>query len=1256
MVSASPAMGQATSSVRGTIADQQGSVIPNATITLFNKETNFLRQQQTTPAGNFSFDLVPPGQYKLTVEANGFKKTETAVEALIARPTDLGTLKLAVGSTGETVTVTAESQSVTVNTQDSSLGANFISTQITQLPLEARNPLALLTLQAAVTKDGYVAGARSDQSNITLDGIDINDAQTNSITGPVLRLNAEAIEEFRVNTVSSNAAGGRSAGAQVNLVTKSGSNQFHGALFEFHRNTIFTANTWFNNYDGIKRPFLLRNTFGGALGGPIKKDKLFFFYSYEGRRDASQIAAPANDVPLPTLGQGIIRFKASNGTVQQLTGADLLAIFPDTGGINPAAQKALADAAAKYPANDYTYGDSLPGQLYNVASIRFNAPAPVKLNSHVARLDYNISSMQQLFVRANVIHDHDMSGTANAPALPDSKHPGMWSHPWGIAAAHTWTVRNNLVNNFRYGLTRETQTQSGDTTGNYINFRYVFYPVNAIYDSSRKTPVHNFVDDLSWVKGNHTFQFGVSATLVNNIRDRFGSAFDNATTNPSYYPSNVISGAVLSYLQATRGYGVDPSFNTKNIDYAVTALLGRYTQYTAAFTYSADGKLMPVGTSSHREYATQGYEGYVQDTWKFRPNLTLTGGLRYSLWRPVYERNGFEVQPNIPFTTYWERRVAAMNAGSAYLDPIIIDKSGPANGGAPMYSWDKKVFLPKVAVSYSPRFDSGIMSKLFGKNGQSVIRGGFSIANDYFGQQIATFFDQQNQLGFNSKYTTPASTFNVGCGPWVVAGNPTKYASGCTPALGPLFTGFNQDIRSLPNIVIQNTLTFPQQKPVVARPALIEGSLDSQLTTPRNYVWSATFERELPHGSLIQVSYLRRMARHLLAQRDIATPANLVDAKTGMDWYTAATILEKARQQNTNPSYFATNPLPYFENLFAKLATKWGYTNATQAVYDDACGWSGSRGRCYNGWANDWTDVMWDMEPYSSVGPHPFFQPQYGALDSWSTIGNSNYHALTFSFRQRTKSLTVDFNYTYSHSLDDASGLQNSANFAGAALIENPLRQRDSYASSDFDMRHMINVNSVVQLPMGRGKWLAGGAGGVLNAIIGDWQLSNIFRWNTGVPSWTPGDSGTWSTNFQLGSNTTLINYVNPSGCPSNGSDGKPPSWFGKCDVNAIYQSFRNSYPGETGQRNYFRYPSYINVDMGLGKTWKMPYREGHELQFRWETFNVTNTQPFTGRAAWTVDPTQVGPKAKIPDPNFGNYTGTQGTPRVMQLSLRYAF
>src|ERR1041385_2749732 len=674
------AFGQAgTSTVRGIVKDPQGNVVAGATVSLANSATNFSRTATSNSEGVFSFEQVPVGDYRMEVTATGFKKAVvTNVHALVARVTPVD-FTLEVGSVSETVTVTSTAAENLINRDDATLGNNFVNRQITQLPLEARSPLALLTLQPAVTKEGYVAGARTDQSNVTLDGIDINDAQTNAIAGvdaipnggaqltapqshPVIRLNAEAIEEFRVTTVNSNASQGRSSGAQISLVTKSGSNDWHGALFEANRNTATTANDFFNNRSGIARPALIRNTFGGAVGGPVIKDRFFFFYSYEERRDASQTPSDPRDVPLASLGRGELRYLNTSGGITTLTSAQLTPIFP-AAGLNPLAIAALAQAAAKYPANDTSTGDGI-----NTGGFRFNAPTPVKLHSHSGRFDYNLTGKQQLFLRANVIYDL----TSNVPQFPDTPAPNLWEHPWGFVVGHTWTISNRVVKNFRYGITREAFSQQGDSGDNAVRFRFVFSPVldPSVRTTNRTTPVHNITDDFSWVKGNHTMQFGENIRLISNKRQSFANAFDNGITNPSGYfgGGNSMSDAINQFGTTVLGAPLDPGF-TDSVQAAVTALVGRLSQYSALFTFNHDGSLLPPGTPADRDWRTREYDVYGQDVWKIRQNLTLTYGLRYSISTPIWEANGFETSTNIPLSDFFEKRLAGAAAGTPFNDP-----------------------------------------------------------------------------------------------------------------------------------------------------------------------------------------------------------------------------------------------------------------------------------------------------------------------------------------------------------------------------------------------------------------------------------------------------------------------------------------------------------------------------------------------------------------------------------------------------------
>jgi len=265
--------------------------------------------------------------------------------------------------------------------------------------------------------------------------------------------------------------------------------------------------------------------------------------------------------------------------------------------------------------------------------------------------------------------------------------------------------------------------------------------------------------------------------------------------------------------------------------------------------------------------------------------------------------------------------------------------------------------------------------------------------------------------------------------------------------------------------------------------------------------------------------------------------------------------------------------------------------------------------------------------------------------------------------------VSLDFNYTWSHSLDDESGLQAGGSFSSSSLILNAFRQRDNYASSDFDVRHVINVASVIQVPFGRGRSLLSNAHGVLEAVAGGWQLTHVVRFNTGLPFGSPIDSATWSTNWENQSEVTMTSPLPVDGCMTR--NVATPKFFGNCLTQA-FDSFRSSYPGETGQRNWFRYPGFMNVDMGLGKSWHLPWGqgaaggEGHQLQFRAEVFNLTNTQNFAslafGRTGWGIPSTNPGTIGS-PSPDFANMGASLQTAntggyagRVMQFGLHYSF
>jgi hypothetical protein len=1262
-----------TSSVRGTILDPQGGAVAGATVTLTNAEKNFTRSQVTNEEGVYAFNAVPPGKYRIEAEATGFKKVAISdIQALVDTPTDVS-VKLEVGNVNEVVTITSGTEAP-LNTSDATIGNTFESRRIEQLPLNARNVVGLLSLQPGVTRSGYVNGGRSDQANITLDGVDNNEQQrgldvvTDQAFASVLRTTPDSLQEFRVTTTNANADQGRSSGAQVTLVTKSGTNNFHGSLYEYHRNTVTSANDFFNNASGVERPQLLRNIYGGSVGGPIKKNRAYFFFNYEGFREATGTSV-VREVPLPTLGQGIVRYRSENGAsdpgcpagtpsgVICLTPAEINAAYTAVNGvspgINPAALAVLASAAQRYPANDTTVGDGL-----NTGGFRFNARTPTQLNTYIARFDFNLTDRQNLFVRGNYQQDivtravyfsSDCSATGdNVQCFPDTPPLTFWNHPKGFAIGHTWTASNTFLQRFSYGFTRTAFTQGGDSDQNRVNFRFIFSPNSFARSLSRTTPVHNFVDDISWTKGNHTFGFGGNVRIIRNNRTSLGGSYDTAIINPSYYDFS--GDAVITDVYNTG----DPIFpnvasgGETDLRDALSSVIGRFSQFSANLVYDKSGKLQSVGTPTVRSFATEEYELYWQDSWRMRPNFTLTYGLRWSTSTPVYERNGVEVKPTVSLGEYFDRRRQSADQGVPFNDSLTYDLAGKANNRPGYYKQDWNNFAPSVAFAWSPDFGDNAFGRMFGRNGKSVVRGGFRMTYDRIGSQLAVNFDLNSVLGFTSGLGNAANTFNV------------------SDRLGPLFTGTNPSVRTNPQVgTIAQTLTFPLTLPA-NEDQRIEQSLDDTLTTPYNYSVNLSYGRELWKGMSFEANYVGRFGRKLLASRDIMQLNNIRDPQSGMTYYEAMNRLVDFRYSNT-PITSVPN-LAFFNNLFpfmpawaaSQLGTDPGLT-PTQAAYSfiafPALGGAG---------ITDYTFVQlfWDDSPNCTTCPfgggpakynNTFYQPQFGALSAFSTIAYSNYNAAQLSLRQRFgNSITFDFNYTFSHSLDNASGLQSSTAYA-TAFIVNALQPDQNYANSDFDVRHSINANWLIGLPFGRGRSLFSNMPKVVDAVLGNWQFTGIFRWDSGIPVPSPFDASRWATNWNVQSNGVRVRPLQSSSTRTGS-----PNLFS--DPTAALRSFRNARPGEVGDRNVLRGPGYVSLDAGLSKMFKLPW-EGHSLQFRWEVFNVTNTQRFDGNTIADLGlPRDPFLRQLNASPDFGRYTSTQAplnenkAGRIMQFALRYQF
>jgi hypothetical protein len=379
----------------------------------------------------------------------------------------------------------------------------------------------------------------------------------------------------------------------------------------------------------------------------------------------------------------------------------------------------------------------------------------------------------------------------------------------------------------------------------------------------------------------------------------------------------------------------------------------------------------------------------------------------------------------------------------------------------------------------------------------------------------------------------------------------------------------------------------------------------------------------------------------------------LKDPASGQDFYGVMNTLLDYRAANTPIS--AIPNIAWFNKFVPGLAGTFNVCGvnmaltATQAAYRRvARGSVNNSGACIGGRnTNDYTFVQLLWDDGLGFGNNIFIHPQYATFAAYSTIGDSWYNAFQFSVRKRfDHGLSFDLNYTYSHSLDTASGNELSGSLTGVNFL-NPLNDDENKGSSDFDVRHLMNANFIYELPFGKGRMFFNKSNKWVDAVIGGWTLTGIYRWNTGFPTGEPFDDGRWATNWNVQSNAVRIRDL--EGSPTkNGADGLPNIFT---DPTAAYQSFRNARPGEIGDRNVLRDPNFVSFDAGLYKS--INVREGQKVTFRLEVFNVSNTQRLTNIGTFGVE---LDPFLKTPPSDWGRLTAIQGHPRVVQLAVRYDF
>jgi len=1227
----------ATTSLRGVIKDPSGAVLPGAQITLTNQANGQSQSTTSNGTGEYAFAQITPAQYSIKVSASGFGAQTKTAELLVNQPATID-FTMTLQATQQVVNVSAEAQ--TINTTDASLGSSAGNALIQALPSETRNVPDLLSLQPGViylptvggsesnpggdSRSGAVNGVRSDQGNVTMDGIDDNDQVFGFAFTGVLRETQDSVEEFRVTTASGNADEGRSAGAQVSMVTKSGTNKFHGSAYEYNRPTLTVANNFFNKQAQLnsglanRPPKLIRNIFGATLGGPIVKDKLFFFGNYEGTRQAEDTQI-TRTVPTAAYKSGVLQYQGASGQVVALTPqqvATLDAGCVDAGGCanaqyspGPGPDPYALDYFASMPtANGFTEGDGL-----NTGSFTFSSPNPITLNTSIIRLDFTPNNKHRIFVRGGFQKD-----TTGFPEQFPGQGPSQVfeDNTKGIVAGDTWSISPNLVNDFRYGFVRQGNSFRGVGKGDYVDFRFLDTPTSELRTIISSVPVQNVVDNFNWNHGRHDLQFGGNWRLIYQNRNSDANSYNGASTNPYWLGGDPPDPSGIGFDSVDSGFG-----NSYVIAYA--NLMGTVPSVTNVSNYNitspTSGNLLPDGAFLDRHFKANELEWYVQDAWHALPNLVITFGIRHTLLQTPYETHGQEVVPTIDTHTWYQQRETSALQGQVFEPNLTFAPAGPKYGKPGFWPMSKNNFAPRLAIAYSP-------------NGRTSIRAGAGLYYAHFGQGVINAFDQHGAFGLSTQITNPAGTYGYEDAPRFTGRASIPFSNGPFPS----------------------PVTYPYAPPADPITGFaITWGLDSKMKTPYMEAFNFSIQHQFSSHWTLETDYVGTMGRHLLQSLDLTEPVDYVDPQGGGDYYHAGTELSKLVDANAGDPTASVPSIPYFENVFPWMAGfDYAGESATQAIYTNE--WAPFRANLGA------TTSLSDLDlygPFFGFYPAPanwqphFWQNQFSSLYALSTMGMSYYNAFQATLRHpMANGLQLDVSYTLSKSLDYGSDAERSTEFSTSnsgdsfSDIINTWRPYLNKGVSDFDTKHLLTVDAVYQLPFGRGRRYWSNANHFADALIGGWQLSGINRTTSGLPFslFEPG----WTTDWQIESYGVVTGKVKMR---RHFDQNGEPQFFD--DPNAINTGVntggpvRLPYPGEAGQRNNFRGDGFFSIDSGLSKAWSLGEYGG--LKFDWEVYNVTNTDRF-----------DVGNNfgSGLTNGNLGVASALLSQPRRMQFALRYDF
>lgn len=691
-LAASICFGQvATARLDGSVQDESGSVIPGARIVVVNDKTQVRAESVSGPEGNYVFPSLQPGIYSISVESKGFRKALVNNLELNVSVSTTQRFKLEVGQVTESVVVEAEA--VRVQTMDAQIGRSVTMRDIDTLPQLGRSPIILAVFQPGVqinpgdTTSSTVNGMRQGANNSSLDGIDVNDAVAPRLGLAMTATNTDSIGEFRIITNGAKAEYGRNAGGQVELITRSGTNQFHGNLFEYLRNTELNANNFFNNATRVNRPKYIQNLFGGSLGGPVKKGKTFFFFNYQGSR-ISQELTRTRTVLTPEAKQGIFRWRAPGSTA--ISSFDIGKNDP----LNKGIDSEMAKIFALLPdPNTASVGDGL-----NTSGFLFNNPNGSNNNQYTTKVDHQLTDNHHLFFRYSWYRTFSLDGLNSAdatfPGFPSGYQGGV---RWGFSTGSDWVIGPTLVNELRVGH----QSAGSDfirparLLGPTIISNTFTDPYLATFGQGRNSPVDEVTDNLTKLRGNHSFKIGGTYRYTKQSGYNDAGIYPNVTTG-------VTLGALVPTTIGPSGSANISTANRQVFETLYNDTLGRMNQVVQTF-YSDLATFQKPGTPRVRTFNFREMGLFIQDDWHVRRNFTINLGLRWEFSGVPSESDSLMGSID---------RSAELNTASQFSDLKVVK-------GAPWYNNDLNNFAPRVGFAWDVKGD-----------GKTAVRGSYGMFYD----------------------------------------------------------------------------------------------------------------------------------------------------------------------------------------------------------------------------------------------------------------------------------------------------------------------------------------------------------------------------------------------------------------------------------------------------------------------------------------------------------------------------------------------